>query len=318
MPAVRSRCSYQRQTQGDKPEVWITAHDMLFHAQPAFGRPAAVIIDERMWHKGILGIEDEEKWEVPLDSLIMDGTERIDSKTASGRLAHYRNRLGRALMKQDDNGGVRRKHLDAALSPYDCDIARKLEWKLLPELGQHPGMSEAEIAALESNMNTIDTIQHTRRVIQIWEAVGDLLKDPGIKVSGCLTLRQSNGQRVVAWKGVDQIRKQFQVPTLLLDATLPPLPLLQVYHPQVEMTADIRAAMPAHTRNPAGDRSADLVEQARRRQAPGQHAALHPATLDRDRTRLHTGGLPAEGRECLTAARAGCEHHAGALQQHRR
>src|SRR5262249_32765440 len=59
------RCGYQRQLQGDKPEVWITAHDMLFHAQPAFGRPAVVIIDERMWHKGIRGIEDEEEWEVP-------------------------------------------------------------------------------------------------------------------------------------------------------------------------------------------------------------------------------------------------------------
>ena len=43
------------------PEVWITPHDMLFHAQPAFGKPAAVIIDERMWHKGIRGIEDEER-----------------------------------------------------------------------------------------------------------------------------------------------------------------------------------------------------------------------------------------------------------------
>lgn len=112
-----TRCSYQRQAQGDKPEVWITAHDMLFHAQPAFGRPAAVIIDERMWHKGIRGIDDEEEWEVPLDSLIItEATGRIDTKSASGRLAHYRNRLGRALMKQDNNGGVERKHLDAALS----------------------------------------------------------------------------------------------------------------------------------------------------------------------------------------------------------
>ena len=127
-------------------------------------------------------------------------------------------------------------------------MARLLEWKLLPELGQHPGMSEAEIAALGNDKDTIDTIQHSRRVIQIWEAVGELLKDPGITVSGCLTLRQSNGQRVVAWKGVAPIRKQFQVPTLILDATLPPLPLLQVYYPQVEMTADIRAAMPPHTR----------------------------------------------------------------------
>ena len=151
-------------------------------------------------------------------------------------------------MKQDDNGGVERKHLGAALSPIACGIARRLEWKLIPKLGQHPAMSEAEIKALENDKDTIDTIQHTRRVIQIWEAAGDLLKDPGIEVSGRLTLKQHNGQRVVAWKGVAKIRKQFQVPTLLLDATLPPLPLLQIYHPQVEMVADIKAAMPAHTR----------------------------------------------------------------------
>ena len=40
-----------------------------------FGKPAAVIIDERMWHKGIRGIEHEEddiEWTVPLDSLIKD------------------------------------------------------------------------------------------------------------------------------------------------------------------------------------------------------------------------------------------------------
>ena len=54
---------------------------------------------------------------MPLDSLIMDGTERIDSKTASGRLAHYRNRLGRALMKQDDNGGVRAQASRCGLEP---------------------------------------------------------------------------------------------------------------------------------------------------------------------------------------------------------
>jgi hypothetical protein len=241
------RCGYQRQMQGEAPEIWITAHDMLFHAQPAFGRPAAVIIDERMWHKGIRGIEDETEWEVPLDSLITDAAGRIVAGDASSRRAHYRNRLGRALLQQDNDGGVERKHLDATLDPYTCGIAQLLEWKLIPELGQHPGMSEAEIHNLENDQDTIDNIQHTRRVIQIWEAVSDLLKNPDIKVSGCLTLKQHNGQRVVAWRGVAEIRKQFQAPTLLLDATLPPLPLLRVYYPQVEMAADIKAAMPAHT-----------------------------------------------------------------------
>ena len=124
--------------------------------------------------------------EVPLDSLITEpSTANVLDHADDSRRAHYwRNRLGRALMKQDDNGGVERKHLDATLSPYACTQARRLEWKLMPKLEQHPGMSEAEITELANDSDTIDTIQHSRRVIQIWEAVRELLKDPDIAVSG--------------------------------------------------------------------------------------------------------------------------------------
>ena len=34
----------------------------------------------------------------------------------------------------------------------------------------------------------------------------------------------------------------------MLDATLPALPVLQVYHPQAEIVADIKVAMPEHVR----------------------------------------------------------------------
>ena len=81
-------------------------------------------------------------------------------------------------------------------------------------------------------------------MIRVWEEVRDLLRNKDIAVSGRLTLKQSNGQRVVEWRGVAKISKQFQVPTLLLDATLPEKPVLQVYHPQVEIVADIRVALP--------------------------------------------------------------------------
>jgi hypothetical protein len=73
-----------------------------------------------------------------------------------------------------------------------------------------------------------------------------MVRDPDIEVSGRLTIMQRNGQRVVEWKGVEQISKQFQVPTLLLDATLPDASILQVYHPEVEVVADIQVEMPPH------------------------------------------------------------------------
>jgi hypothetical protein len=46
------RCGYQlQQLEPEAVQVWITASDMLFHAQRAFGKPAAVIIDEGFWRK---------------------------------------------------------------------------------------------------------------------------------------------------------------------------------------------------------------------------------------------------------------------------
>ena len=41
--------------------------------------------------------------------------------------------------------------------------------------------------------------------------------------------------------------ERFWKPTLMLDATLPALPILQVYHPQVEVVADIKVAMSPYT-----------------------------------------------------------------------
>ena len=83
VPAAAHGAATSGRCKATKPDVWITAHDMLFHAQTAFGKPAAVIIDEGMWHKGIRGIEDEEEieWTVPLDSLITDGA-ALDSSTS--------------------------------------------------------------------------------------------------------------------------------------------------------------------------------------------------------------------------------------------
>ena len=254
---------------------------------------------------------------VPIDSLITDAVDcrRHDRMHGARITATAR---ARRSMQQDENGGVERKHLDADIDADACDERDRLEWKLMPKLGQHPGMSDAEISALANDSDTIDAIQHARRVIQIWEAVRELLRDPDIAVSGRLTLKQRNGQRVVEWRASPQISKQFQVPTLLLDATLPALPLLQVYHPQVEVVADIKVAMPPHVR----------IRQVLR--APTSSNKLDDEKHLDDVQRyilqrwIETGRQPTlvicqqKVEDYLRKLRAAGEHRAGALQRHRR
>ena len=69
-----------------------------------------------------------------------------------------------------------------------------------------------------------------------------------IAVSGRLTLKQDAGLRIIEWRGVELIKDQFRVKTMLMDATLPPLPILQIFHPQVQIISDVSVAMPPSVR----------------------------------------------------------------------
>ena len=115
------RCAYQLQKQGTPPEIWVMAHDMIFYASKVFGRPAAVIIDESMWQRGIRGIEkkDPDEWVVPLASLI--ASKPYDVNTLIGRRTFERDRLGRALDAQKSNGAVQRATL-AQLGDMACSM----------------------------------------------------------------------------------------------------------------------------------------------------------------------------------------------------
>jgi putative DNA primase/helicase len=244
------QCGYQRQQlDAETVQVWIVASDMLFQTHKVFAEPVAVILDESIWRKGIRGLEIEEhetRWLISINSLLHNGP--LDFNNPIDTRDSFRDELGEALQNQEKLGSVERQHLFDALNVKKCSEVIALEWKCLPKLELEPGMSDAEIAALEANEILIDTIRHNRRVIRIWEAVRELLRHPEIAVSGRLILKQQNGQRVVEWRGVADISKQFWVSTLMLDATRPTLPILQVYHPQAEIVADIKCAMPPHVR----------------------------------------------------------------------
>jgi putative DNA primase/helicase len=246
------QCGYQRQLRDrEGVQVWILAIDTLFHTQKALGKPIAAIVDEELWQKGLRGVEANEDfdWSVAVDSISNKpppqnyyGLRKLD-------LLDLRYRLASARRAQPTDGGVERKHFDPLdLNGTTCKQALGLEWERynadIKKLGQHPGMSDHQLQALINNYDLIDSIQHTRRVIQIWEATRELLNRADINVSGRLTLTQKNGQRTVKWRGIKSISAQFTVPTLLLDATLPPLPMLQIYHPRAKIVADIKVKLP--------------------------------------------------------------------------
>jgi putative DNA primase/helicase len=308
-------CGYQRQLRDrDGVQVWIVAIDTLFHVQKVLGEPIAVIIDEALWAKGVRGIDASEEfdWSVAIDSISKEEPpprtlENINTYGLSQiDFLHLRHRLASALRAHPNNGGVARKHLDALyLDGTSCKHAIALEWKRVPELPQYPGMSDHQLQALINDYDLIDHIQHSRRVIRIWEAARELLNSADIEVSGRLTLTQENGQRTIEWRGISQISKQFTVPTLLLDATLPALPVLQAYHPRAQIVADIKVALPnsAHIRQLLGAPTSVRKTQCEKRLAEvRRYILLRYLELNRPLTlvicqkevekRLKQSGLP--------------------------
>jgi putative DNA primase/helicase len=253
------QCGYQRQLRArNGVQVWIVAIDTLFHIQKALGETiTAVIIDEALWQKGVRGVEANEdfNWSVAIDSIsnkappprILKNLNRLGLRELD--FLHLRYRLASALRAQPNNGGVERKHLDAQhIDGTSCKRALGIEWEhygeYVKKLGLYPGMPDHKFQAASSNNALIDHIQHTRRVIQIWEGAHEFLNRADIDISGRLTLAQDNGQRIVKWRGIRPISAQFTVPTLMLDATLPEPPMLQIYHPRAQVVAGIKVELP--------------------------------------------------------------------------
>jgi hypothetical protein len=248
------KCGYQRQmpAKGDQPQVWIIASDMLFHQQAVLGKPHILIIDEGFWSRGIRGIEQEEgqerqkKWSVALDSL-RNTREKPDDKPSLRWRNDDRAALCKVLASQPHDGPVELKYLSTLVDAgFSTCISR--EWNNMPKPKLYPGMSKAEIAKLiKDEDNIIGQSHHSRSIIRIWDEVRNMFNN-NIAASGRLTLKQDAGLRIIEWRGVELIKDQFRVKTMLMDATLPPLPILQIFHPQVQIISDVSVAMPPSVR----------------------------------------------------------------------
>jgi putative DNA primase/helicase len=233
------RCGYYGQQPGrdePQPRVWVFASDMIFHEQEVFAGLDALIIDESFWQKGIRGV-DRGTFVATIADL------GKSKKSDPGALRLYRERLAKAL---NDEVNYSR------FTPGECRHARMLEWEVMPDHGMEPKENEAEIE------KSVMRDRHLGRCrIKIWEELELLLHRDAHElpddcndeiVSGRLTVMTEEGERVIRWRGVEDIRKNFRVPTLLLDATLPARSVLQVYHPEIKVVADIMVDMPKHVK----------------------------------------------------------------------
>jgi hypothetical protein len=223
-----NQCGYQRQ-QAAGPQVWIVAADMVFHRVAVFGNPRALIIDESFWQKALRGIDGDDDSMLAFASLMTGNQGRRD--------------LAAELQMQSDDGGLQRRIVEHMEVGALHQMIR-VEWATMPKLSLRPGMPADEFDRLRKNSRVIEKIAYARRVIQILEELCHMLEHPEILVSGRLLIDERNGLRGIRWRGIDTIGKQFRIRTLLLDATLPDLAVLQVLHPQAEIVADVRVALP--------------------------------------------------------------------------
>ena len=314
-------CSYQAQKL-DQPEVWIMAHQLLFHATTALGKVEMVIVDEGFWQGGI---------RIPKHGLTLDEIGSLVKSKGSSQdyLANdvevYRAQLARALKRHTGAGGVRRDSLLAeGLDVERCTAAISAEWKLKEQVSIWPGMPKAErrIAA-----RAAEKARHSQGFITLWSAARGLLYDEAIEVSGRLYIdtREDDEGRVLVAKArsLKKIAKQWLLPTLILDATLPSLDILRAFYPQVEPAPAVEAAMP-HVRvryvtdapvaggklKPDEDGGAGRNLKAVRREIPAPVHGVGPRPSPRHR---------AESRRRLAErVRLAGRHQRRALQQRRR
>jgi putative DNA primase/helicase len=222
------QCAFQRQKEKIKAaDVVIFASDVIFHAQPAIGDLDMLFLDESFWDAQI-GNEIE----IPLGKLSCD---------ADPELRH----LATTLMAQPEDGPLLLRYA-AYAGDMDALRARLLNEK--PELEFHPGMSASAMKAyIRRNRKLVERAALFRNLADVVPDIDAMWSDD-ITISGRLFLATEDGKRLLRWRGVRKVTKQFDVPSFMMDATLPPLEILTLTHPRVRLAADIRVAMPPHVR----------------------------------------------------------------------
>ena len=138
-----------------------------------------------------------------------------------------------------------RCNIHSSLNTEACTKAIQLEWRGKEKHALWPGMpAKDRAAAAEAGTNT----RHIRTFDRVWRAVRELVQLEGDVVSGRLFIanhKTENGTvRVVRTRGIREVARQYNVRTLIMDATLPAKSILERWFPEVEIVGQIEVPMP--------------------------------------------------------------------------
>jgi putative DNA primase/helicase len=236
-----NQCGYQKQFNGGVPDVWLAPHEMLFHAHHALSELAGIIIDETFWAKGIYGVGEGHP-SLTLDEIDPSG----DSAFAKARTVHRHRLL--ELLRKHPMGGLQRERFIGEISKEECSEAIGREWSVVDRIKMTPEMTEVQI---EDVMEFLPECKRARRMATVYSRLRELLESD-IEVSGRLILARKDGKTILRVRGVRDIVKARQVPTMLLDATLPDVSILEKFHPQVQVVSDVEVRMPYARGRPGG------------------------------------------------------------------
>jgi len=225
-----NQCGYQRQFNGGAPDIWLMPHEMMFHEHKALSKLAGLIIDESYWAKGVYGIGEGQK---PLS------LEQIFSDTTANTRQHREHLID--LLNDHPIGGLQRDRIVGKITKEDCTEANGREWAVVNSVRMTPGMTEVQILDV---MDLLPRCRTARRMATVYKLLREFL-DSDIEVSGRLILgRNDAGQTVLRVRGIRSIVKGRQIPSMILDATLPDESILRKFHPQVKVVFDVEVEMP--------------------------------------------------------------------------
>ena len=241
--SLAAECAYQRQKRR-KADVWIVPHAMLGHAPPkALGTLAALVVDENPVNAFLVGDDPAHPVHLSFDAL--HGLARVEGDLlATDRLRDLRRQAVALLRKAGDGPVQRAPFLAAGLTPDVAREARALEWRTKVQPKLSPGMSRDD--RREAMRSALANRDLGRRATW-WSALAALLADDGPEASGWAGLgmvdSEAGPQRVLGLRHRLPLAKGWQVPTLLMDATMEPELLRHVW-PDLELVADVAVEAP--------------------------------------------------------------------------
>jgi hypothetical protein len=185
-------CAYQRQFEGERPDVWLAAHNMLFHPQKLFNDVAGIVIDETYYKHGIRGLdaskhEEEDKSFTLDDFVVKEGgdfaaPEYYDYHSGRGYLVD--------ILREHPLGGLQRDLLVGKMTPEECTKYHGLEWQTVNSVQIVPQMTDGELSLITEK---VPAIRRAKFMAGVWRGLRELLQMPEGTVSGRLVLEKKAG-----------------------------------------------------------------------------------------------------------------------------